>query len=85
MRIVKRVADAESCLLSVENGVGDVRFSVDMSRDGARTESTRKERSETKRPGRERVSEQRTSTERSMVQNAERGDNLKWRKRGERE
>ncbi len=46
-------------------GVGGAGFSVDMSRDGARTESTGKERPETKRPGRERVTS--NDIERSMV------------------
>ena len=64
-----------SCSINFESGVGVVRFSVDvgfdagfsvdMSCDGARTESTGKERPETKRPGRERVTS--TDIERSMV------------------
>ncbi len=48
-----------------EGGVGGAGFSVDTSRDGARTESTGKERPETKRPGRERVTS--TASERSIV------------------
>ena len=97
MKIVRRVADDVSCSLSFENGVGGAGFSVDRSRDGARTKTTGKERSggTGRKPGRERVSEQRTSTERSMVRShgdtrkrsgakEERVNGLQWERDGQR-